>query len=1102
MLRKKLMQLFVAVLLLPVMALAQNTTSSLSGTVKTNTGEVLIGATVTATHEPTGTVYRTQTRATGRFDINNMNPGGPYIIEVSYVNFANEKKTDIYLNLGETYKVDFAMTAKAENLGNVTVTGRKTTEASGKGGTETTISQEKMNALPTVGRNVYDYLRSVPQARLIGGNEGAVSIAGQNNRYNSFYVDGAVNNDVFGLAASGTNGGQANNAAPISIDAIDQFQVVVSPYDVSYGNFTGGGINAVTKSGTNKLKGSVYYFFRNQKLAGKDPVVDKSVATRFPDFNNKTYGVSVGGPLVKNKAFFFLSLEQQRDETPQPFDLNTYIGNSKSIDSINALISHVKNNYGYDMGDYLQTTRKLDVNRVAAKVDWNLNGKNRFSISYRLNDARATNPSLSSSTTINFGNNAVYFPSKTNSISAELKSVFGKGYSNKLLFTYTNVRDDRGYVGSPFPRVTLRDGSGTINFGSENSSTQNLLLQKNLSLVDNFKFSVKKHSMTFGFDFEHFNDLNVFIQNTFGNYTYNTVGTVSGVTNFKLNAVAPSAYTLGFPLTDNLKDDNTAAAAKFRVSKLALYWNDEYRVNDNFTLNYGIRGDWYKFLNNPTTDAFTNDSALSKFAQYYDLKGARSGLTPKMPVALSPRIGFTYKIPDENLTIRGGIGLFVGRMPLVWPGGVYNNNGLFVGGYTASTTTSPTLASIRFRWNPNDIGSSVWASGPGTKGPLNLISEKFRMPKLLRTSLAIDKKLGDGWSTTFEALFSKNINEIDYVNINILPPVGYSVGPGSRPVYNFASASTASPIPIRANGSNPYDNAILVTNNDRTAKGFAYNFTASIDKRSKNGLTFNVNYSFGNSVVLNEGTSSVNLSQWRFIESVNGRNGLTRSVSDFSQGHRVFAVIGKKFTYANKSLATTISLAYTGQSGSPISYTYSTNSMTRDDGSGGGNDLIYIPTAAELQAQTFVANTIGSITYTPQQQKDALEAYINADPYLSVNRGKFAERNGSRLPFTNIVDLKVAQDFNLKMGGRRYQFQLTWDVFNFGNMLFRGWGRNFFQSNDQFGLINFAGYVSSTNLTPTYRFNPAITKAWNYNNSVTPAYANRWVSQLGVRFNF
>ncbi|MBL0144529.1 MAG: hypothetical protein IPP48_00890 [Chitinophagaceae bacterium] len=313
-------------------------------------------------------------------------------------------------------------------------------------------------------------------------------------------------------------------------------------------------------------------------------------------------------------------------------------------------------------------------------------------------------------------------------------------------------------------------------------------------------------------------------------------------------------------------------------------------------------------------------------------------------------------------------------MPLVWPGGTYNNNGYYVGGYSANSTA---LNTIRFRWNPNDIVGSVWQPtqvGQGfTKGPLNLISKDFKMPKLLRASLGFDKNFGNGWSGTLEGLVSKNINEVYYYNLNILPPIGVSVGPGSRTVYGVSGNSTAFvPIANNGTGTNPYDNAILVTNNTGD-KGFAYNFNVGIDKRTRNGLSFGGSYSYGNSLVVNEGTSSVNLSQWRFMESVNGRNTLGRSASDFDQAHRVLVSVSKKFKYLQGKMATTIGLAYTGQSGTPLSYVYGSGSMTRDDGTSGGNDLIYIPTASELQAQTFLSNTVGTTTYTPQQQKDALE---------------------------------------------------------------------------------------------------------------------------------
>ena len=1086
MLSKRLLQFVIAVLLMPVLTLAQNTTSSMSGTVKTNTGEVLIGATVTATHEPTGTVYRVQSRTGGRFDINNMNPGGPYSVEISFVNFANEKKTEIYLSLGESYKLDVAMAPKSANLGEVTVTAvRKTTEASGKGGSETIIGRDKMANLPTVGRNIYDYLRAVPQAKL-GANEGAVTIAGQNNRYNSFYVDGAVNNDVFGLSASGTNGGQAA-IAPISIDAVDQFQVVISPFDASLGNFVGGGINAITRFGAKKTEGSVYYFQQNQNLAGKTPTGLKSAATKLANFSKKTYGFRVGGAITKNKLFYFVNVDLQRDIRPQPFDFSQYRGNTNAA-GLDGLANFLRTNYGYEPGGYLDNTEEVSADRITARIDWNISDRHKLSVSNRYTKAERLNTTSSSATSINFYNNGYRFPTRTNSTSAELKSLVGKSSSNKLLITFTDVLDDRSPIGQDFPRVRINDGSGSIFFGPDNSSTVNLLTQKNWSLYDEFKFTLGKHSLKVGVDYEFNKVYNAFIQNTFGNYTY------TNLNDFLTNA-RPQAYSYGFSNIDAGKGDKTDAAAKFMVAKGSLFVNDEMRASDNLTLSFGLRADYFKVLSNPWTDTYTNTVAIPKFAQYYDLQGARSGQAPKIPISFSPRVGFTYKIPEENMVIRGGLGMFTGRIPLVWPGGMFQNNGIFIGGYTANSTQ---LNTIRFRsnpaaqWTPTEVGAGI------TKGPLNLTAAEFSTPKVFRTSLAVDKKFGNGWSGTLEGIFTQNMNEIYYTNINILPPIGVSVGPGSRNIYTTTNNAR---IPLNGDGSNPYDNAMLLSNN-KGPKGFGFNFTATVSKRTRTGFAFDFNYSFGNSTAINDGTSSVNQSQWRFMETVNGRNFITRSTSDFSAGHRIFAYMSKKFEYANKTLATTITLTYTGQSGNPFSYVNGVGSMVRDDGTGGTNDLIYIPTSADLSSMTFLNNTVGGVTYTPQQQKDALDAYIANDHYLKNNRGKFAERNGSRLPFTNIIDLKIAQDFNLKIGNRKYSFQLTYDVFNFGNMLNRNWGRTYFMSNDNFQLIQFAGYVSATNFTPQYRFNPNIKDPFTVSTTTNAAYAARWISQLGLRFNF
>lgn len=1058
-------------------ATAQVTTSNLSGSVKSASGEGLAGATVTVTHVPTGVVYTLATRSGGQFDLANINPGGPYRIVVSYVGFASITREDIFLDLGETERQNFTLSEDAGQLAEVVVATRVRGRETGKGGTETSIGRDKMANLPTVGRNISDFLRFVPQAKVT--SDGGIALAGQNNRYNSFYIDGAVNNDVFGLAASGTNGGQTG-APPISIDAIDQFQVVVSPYDAQHGNFTGGGINAITRSGTNDIQGSIYYFFRNQGLSGKTPTGEKKDAVKLNDFSNKTYGFRIGGPMIKNKLFFFVNAEMQRDERPQPFTFSSYEGSATQAD-IETLTSFLKTNYNYDPGGYLNNAEELTADRITAKIDWNINSNHKLSTSYRFNNAERYNTSRSSNQTINFYNNGYIMPSKTNSGSLELNSRFNKGSNNKLLLTFTNVKDDRGPLGNPFPRVTINDGTGRLIFGTEEFSTANLLKQKNFALFDVFKFYKGRHSFSVGTDNELSDSYNIFIRQNYGSYTFDDMATF-------MDGGTADNYNRSYSIVDNgiTGDKSENAAAGFKTLRLGFFINDEIRVNDNLTVNLGVRADNTSFLTDPRTDNFFNDTAINAINDHYDLRGARSGQISDPKWSINPRIGFTYKMDDEGITLRGGLGMFTGRVPLVWPGGVYNNNGISIAGLNGSD--------LEFRADPfdqytlQDLGRTARLPS----GEVNLIAKDFKLNKVFRTSLAVDKNLDKGWKISIEGVFTKNINEIAYKNVNLLPPTKKSVGVDQRDVHDLDRNFPKS-IPMRADGTNPYTGIYLLYNND-DKKGYAYNFTFTVDKAWRKGFAFNANYTYGNSVVLNEGTSSQNSSQWRYMETVNGRNNMVRSTSDFDLGHRINMYVAKKITYANGLLATTVSLVYNGQTGAPYSYVM-TRGMVRDYDNFEDNDLIYVPrTSSEIN---FEQN--GDLT--PAQQWELFDQFIENDSYLSKRRGQYAERNGARLPFTHIVDLKLAQDFNLKVGDKTYQVQLTYDIFNFTNMLNRNWGRQYFATNDNYRLLDFRGYTSATDLTPRYRFTPP-SEGRTYNVSDGAFNSSRWSSQLGVRVNF
>lgn len=1109
MLAKRIERIVIVLLLLsPLVSLSQVTTSTYSGVVRNANNEPLVGATITATHNPTGTVYRVASRAGGRFDLYNMNPGGPYTIVATYVGFADEKRDDIHLNLGENVAEDITLKERTSTLTEVVVSTTRSATGNSRGGAQSNIGRDKMTNIPSVGRNLNDFIKYTPQVKITAN--GGFSIAGQNNRYNSFMIDGAVNNDVFGVSETGTNGGRTS-APPISIDAIDQIAVQISPFDASLGNFTGGGINAITRSGTNTLTGSAYYIFRNEKLAGRAPVPQPKPGQpgiterpKLSDFSNKTFGIRVGGPIIQNKMFFFLNVERQDDSRPQPFDPSTFRGNYIQNDSLNVLINHLNSKYSYALGDYISNPDLIEATRVTTKIDWNVNQSHQLSLSYRLNKANRTNPSRSSASSINFVSGAEYFPSTTHSGTGELNSKFGNRMNNKIRVALTRVVDDRAVVGTPFPNVQIRDANGTnIFFGSEISSTANLLKTSIVNIYDAFRYVAGAHSLSAGTDIDLVKTYNLFINRNFGFYEYATIGAF-------INDARPLRYRRGYSLVDNGKsgDESENAAAVFNSMRIGFFINDDIKLGTNLSLTLGLRADRNSFQDNPAVDQFFRDTGAAIVSQYYDLKGAGTGKLFKPNWLFSPRLGFTYRLPDENATVRGGIGLFSGRIPLVWPGGGFQNTGVTVGAIDVNNPNITFRDNINNQYTATDLG----ASRITPQGELNLVARNFKLPQVLRTSLAVDKRLGQGWTFTIEGIFTKNIHEVAWENLIFLPSAKVELAaPETRTVYDplliAQSSSTRNAIkipfrpylPLSDIGRSPYTSIILVKNSEGR-KGYSYSATFTVDKAFRRGFAFNANYTYGNSIVNNEATSSINSSNWNNMEAVNGRNALTLSRSDFDLGHRINAYVSKKFSYA-KHFGTTITLVYTGQSGSPFSYTMTQN-INGDNVT--FNDLMFVPTRAQVDQMVFVNNTSNGVTYTPTQQREFLNNYIDSDKYLRKRRGQFAERNGARLPFTHVIDLAIKQDFNLKLGAKTYQLQLTYEVANFTNMLNSEWGRQYFVSFDQLNPLQFAGFTTGTR-TPTYRFSPQTGpggKPITVSDGITPFNSSRWTSQLGVRVNF
>ncbi len=1085
-------------------AKAQVTTGTITGYVKAAADKInLANANIEAIHEPTGTKYSTQARKDGRFDIPNVNGGGPYTIKATYSGFETETISDVFVTVGESQVINFNLKDSRKAGDAVTVTATRPT-SSAKNGSETTIGRDRIANAPSVGRNISDFVRFTPQAQVRG--DGGISIAGQNNRFNSFLIDGATNNDVFGLSNTGTNGGQAGTP-PISIDAIDQISVKVSDFDASIGNYTGGAINATTRGGTNNVTGSVYTYFRNEKLTGRAPIQSLKPGS-FTDFQyapadkfqNLTTGARIGFPIIKNKLFAFVNVEKQKDERPQPFDPASYRGSSLGDGTLNTLINYVKTNYGYDVGQYQNNPDLIDRINVNTRFDWNINDKNKLTASYRYTDVERVNPGRSSANAINFYNGAQLFPSLTHSGSIELNTKFNNKSNNKFRISFTDVNDDRGYTGNPFPGVTIFDGTANINFGNEAASTANLLKQTTTNLFNIYRKYVGKHSLSGGFDIDLYKAYNLFINRAHGLYQFNSIDS------FLANGT-PNRYRGGFSLVDGGKvgDNAVNAAAQFKSTRLGFFLNDDIKVNNNLTITLGLRADQLNFLTDGTVDKFWRDSAAAQIvAAGYDLEGAQAGKLPKARFMFSPRFGFKYVTDEDGITFRGGTGLFTGRTPQVWPGGVYQNTGVTIGGLDLNQAQLRT-AGLLFNANVNTqpTNASVFGGNALPSGDLNLIAKDYRVPMNWRTTLGAEKKIGKGWNVSVEGTFTKNIYETDWQNLAITKNYITTGGAGPRQVITGTTN-----IPLRTTGNTRPYNGVYLIRNTPNATGFAYNFVAQLDKAFANNWSFNLQYAYGSSFVNNEGPSSVNASNWINMEKVGNRNIVQRSVSDFALGSKIQSYASKKFNYSKGKLATTVSLVYTGQSGSPISYTLSGAGFTNDGAL--NNDLAYIPAnRAELDnmfADATITNSVNGVIYTAAQQKEAFWSFIQNNKYLKSRMGNFTERNGSRTPFTNQIDLKLAQDFNFKVKGRNRSFQVALDMFNFTNFLNPKWGRQYFTGFDQIAILAPAGLstVAGVANTPRYRFTPFAVESrpWNFSDGVTPFNNSRWVGQLTVRLNF
>ncbi len=1077
-------------------AFSQVTTSAINGRVVDDKGEPLPGATIVALHEPSGTQYGANTNTEGRFNLQGMRPGGPYTVEISFVGYSKEIFSEISLFLGQTFTLDAVLKDEMLELGEIVIVGRKSSAfQTDKTGASTNISNQQLKEMPTISRSIQDIARISPYANGMG-------FAGGDGRSTNFTVDGANFNNNFGLSANLPGGGN-----PISLDAIEEIQVVVSPFDIRQTNFIGGGINAITKSGTNRYTGSVYSYFTNQSMRGNS-IGDIDFGERDQE-SKKIYGASLGGPIIKNKLFFFINGEYEF----QPEQVVTWRPSEDGIANTDLMLSrastshmervkqHLITNYGYDPGSYTNYPADISNQKLLARIDWNINNANKLSIRYNYTKNQSWIPTNGNSTDAGFRNramnrisqysmafsNSIYsMDNIVNSFSLDLNSRFSNNVSNQLLVTYTKINDMRGSNSDPFPFIDIMKGVNTdgsqilepyISAGYELFTWNNGVNNNIFNVVDNVNFFMDNHKFTLGANFEYQMANNSYMRNGTGYYRY------ASLDDF-LNQAAPRDFALTYGY-----DGEKNPAAEVAFNQVGIYAQDEWTVSSNFKFTVGMRLDYLKYADN----IITNDSI---YALDFGDKKIDTGEWPSAKIQVSPRAGFIWDVMgDQTMKLRGGTGLFAGRLPLVFFTNMPTNSGMVQGSYSAVTEydadgnitfTDPALAGLAGRPMITDVNEMIeFLNLPGTITSLahalprdiNGVDPDFRMPQVWKTSLAFEYEAPTSFplSLSVEGIVTKTLDGVMLKNYNLKQPdESWERFNGSDDRYIYPA-----PADLKYTDKNAY----ILSN---TSDGWGAIGNISVFAEPVNNLNLMFAYTYTESKEVSGMPGSNAASAYTGLIQIDGPHLPLAQRSQFVVPSKAIASASYRIPYAKNHMASIINLFYSGFSPYGNSFTY-TNDMNND---GIAADLIYIPKEK------------GEINFVSTADENAFFAFVEQDKYLNNHKGQYAEAYAARAPWVHRFDLRFTQDFSVNISGQKNTLQFTLDFINFGNLINSKWGvyKNMSSSNNG-QILTYEGMDASN--TPS--FSMVTDDNGDYLKETYSTYYNYgqvWYLQIGARYVF
>ena len=1046
---KRLFAVFMVLAMMAVSAVAQVTTSAIAGVVKAD-GEEAIGATITARDTRSGAIYRAVTNVDGRYTITGMRAGGPYEIEVSYIGYQTSKFTGYQLALGETTVVDATLTEGSEMIQEVLVVAKaNNTMRSDRSGAVTNLNSQQMAAIPTIGRSMTDLMKMTPQSSSASG----MAIGGGNYRQSSVTIDGASFNNAFGLGSSPLPGG----GTPISLDALEQMTVSITPYDVRQSGFTGGGINAVTKSGTNEFKGSAYTYITSTSLRGNRV---GTTTLGVDDGHNDTYGLSFGGPILKDKLFFFVNGEIEDNVTAGPAARAgdgstpyTVTNRRPQIEQLESLSNYMQKTYGMTTGPWQAYNVKTPAYRILARVDWNINEDHKFNVRFTKSNRKSSSPASASRSigsnraTLIYGGNQNSYGSNTDygmsslssryyaeyrftSIAAELNSKFGK-LQNTLRGTYSfqdQPRSNEYDVAAPVVEIVMSDGSGhypTWAMMGDVFTYGNLAQTKNTVITDEVNIQLGKHNLFGGLQYEHNFAANGYAQAAAGYYAFEATPEQVAAGNWA--AVFRPEQTRLFGITYGNNDTHSMFTSEMSTNQWSLYLQDNWSISDRFRMSLGARFElpsYPSLKNNFNEDYYNIDFGGRHF---------RTDNVPDASLSFSPRVGFNWDIKgDRSLILRGGTGIFVGRMPFVWLVSAVGNSGMGQTSYIASPTKGviPT-----FTTNQEDMLRQIGATSSTTiPGSPTILSEDLRMPKTWKMSLALDVKLPGDIDFSLEGIYNRDLNPVVVSNADIYWDGTSTIDLGHGDVRH------------KLNYYDANHSAYLLEN--AGSKAYYMSLTAQLRKSFDFGLDLSASYTLSKAKSYTEGIGD------QVSSAYNNYRNSVNSVNDNELGYATYVAPSRLLLSASyklkesKNATSTFSLVYDGyQYGYLGDYSYSrysyifSSSVTGDPLAPG--NLIYVPASREeLNSWDFAESTYGSdkAVYTADMQRDDFWAYIQQNDYLKDRTGQYAERGGAKMPWHHQLDFKYVRDMNIQIGKTKHALQLGLDIMNLPNFLCKDWG--------------------------------------------------------------